>query len=147
VKRLLLLTLIACGAPTVEERRRAAEIPSAHEEPSSLCLLYGYSQGAPEATDAAALENLKLEAVRRDANFVVPEGFTRSNGRVSAGGRIYRCPDSAFRAKPAAACVPDCSPGYVCIDRKCISACNPPCERGQRCGADRICVGTGTAPN
>lgn len=38
------------------------------------------------------------------------------------------------------ACVPDCSPGYVCIDGACVTSCNPPCSAGQICGADRVCV-------
>jgi hypothetical protein len=136
---LLLLVLIACGAPTAEERLRAKEIGSAKDDPP--CTLYGYSQGAPASTDEGAIENLKVEAVRRDANFVVPDSFARQGGLVRATGRVYRCPDSLLRrpAPAPAACVPDCSPGYVCIDGKCLSACNPLCERGQRCGADRIC--------
>ena len=149
MRRLWLLTaLIGCAAPTAEERQRAAAIHSSKNEPPAQCLLYGYSQGAAAPTDEGALENLKLVAVQREANFVVPEELTRRGGMVSAAGRIYVCPDSALRAlsqpqpQPTPAplvCVPDCSPGYVCIDGKCISACNPLCEPGQRCGADRIC--------
>jgi hypothetical protein len=136
--------LIGCGAPNAEERQLAAAIHSSNEDPAH-CQLYGFSQGAAAATDEGALENLKLEAVRRDANFVVPDKLTRSDGQVRATGRIYVCPDWVLRApqKPAPppppACIPDCSPGYVCIEGKCISACNPLCEPGQRCGADRIC--------
>jgi hypothetical protein len=140
VRRLFLLALIACGAPTAEERQRAAEIYTAKDDPTASCLLYGYSQGAPAATEEGALENLKVEALRRDANLVVPDGLSRRGGTVSAGGRMYRCPESALRTPtPSLACVPDCSPGYLCIDGKCISACNPLCESGWRCGADRIC--------
>jgi hypothetical protein len=40
---------------------------------------------------------------------------------------------------PAAACEPECSPGYACVRGTCVSACNPPCGPGQRCGADRAC--------
>ncbi|APR77989.1 Hypothetical protein A7982_03336 [Minicystis rosea] len=36
-------------------------------------------------------------------------------------------------------CEPDCSPGYTCLRGKCVSACNPLCGAGERCGADRIC--------
>jgi hypothetical protein len=44
-------------------------------------------------------------------------------------------------AKPAAGplCEPDCSPGYTCLRGACVSACNPACGGGERCGADRIC--------
>jgi hypothetical protein len=144
VTRLLLLALIGCGAPNAEERQLAAAVPSSKDEPSSQCLLYGYSQGSDASSEEGALENLKVEALRRDANFVVLDSLTRRGGKVSAAGRVYVCPESALRAPPKPAptplvCVPDCSPGYVCIDGKCISACNPPCEAGQRCGPDRIC--------
>jgi hypothetical protein len=39
----------------------------------------------------------------------------------------------------APVCEPDCSPGYTCLRGVCVSACNPPCPAGERCGADRIC--------
>jgi hypothetical protein len=44
-------------------------------------------------------------------------------------------------AKPTArlSCEPDCSPGYTCIRGTCVSACNPVCGGGERCGTDRIC--------
>jgi hypothetical protein len=142
--------LIGCGAPTAEERERAAAMHSSKDDPSSQCLLYGYSEGAAASTEEGALENLKVEAARRDGNFVVPESFNKKGGAVSARGRVYVCPDWVLRAPAPATtttppppkpvvCVPDCSPGYVCIEGKCISACNPLCEPGQRCGADRIC--------
>jgi len=37
------------------------------------------------------------------------------------------------------ACEPSCSPGFVCSRGTCVSACNPVCEQGQRCGEDRMC--------
>ncbi len=37
-------------------------------------------------------------------------------------------------------CAPDCREGYVCIQGKCVSACNPPCDEGERCAADGQCV-------
>jgi hypothetical protein len=41
-------------------------------------------------------------------------------------------------AKPAT-CEPECSPGYTCLRGTCVSACNPACGAGERCGVDRIC--------
>jgi len=40
---------------------------------------------------------------------------------------------------PPRVCEPDCSPGYTCLRGTCVSACNPACTAGERCGADRIC--------
>jgi hypothetical protein len=50
--------------------------------------------------------------------------------------------------KPAAApvCEPDCSPGFTCLRGVCVSACNPLCAKGERCGADRICHPVAAAP-
>jgi hypothetical protein len=39
----------------------------------------------------------------------------------------------------AVACEPECSPGYTCLRGTCVSACNPACAAGERCGVDRIC--------
>lgn len=43
-------------------------------------------------------------------------------------------------AAPPPECIPDCSPGYTCVNGECISACNPPCGPGQVCSAERICT-------
>ena len=37
------------------------------------------------------------------------------------------------------ACVPACRTGYVCIDSRCVMACNPPCSAGERCTAQGEC--------
>jgi hypothetical protein len=36
-------------------------------------------------------------------------------------------------------CDPSCSPGFVCSRGSCVSACNPICGQGLRCGEDRVC--------
>jgi hypothetical protein len=36
--------------------------------------------------------------------------------------------------------VPECRSGFVCMEGQCVSACNPPCDAGQMCTADRMCV-------
>jgi hypothetical protein len=41
---------------------------------------------------------------------------------------------------PTQGCQPSCRQGYVCIDRSCVSACNPPCANGQLCSPDGQCV-------
>ena len=37
-------------------------------------------------------------------------------------------------------CVPDCRDGFVCVEGKCVSACNPACADGERCSGDGFCV-------
>jgi hypothetical protein len=48
-------------------------------------------------------------------------------------------PPSADSPPSAASCEPDCSPGFTCLRGACVSACNPRCGAGERCGADRVC--------
>ena len=47
---------------------------------------------------------------------------------------------------PGDTCAPACRDGFVCVERACVSACNPPCETGQRCsvqaGTARCVVAT-----
>lgn len=38
------------------------------------------------------------------------------------------------------ACFPDCREGYLCHEGACISACNPPCDDGERCTDEGECV-------
>jgi len=38
-----------------------------------------------------------------------------------------------------AACVPACRTGYVCVDGRCVMACNPPCAAEERCTAQGEC--------
>ncbi len=50
------------------------------------------------------------------------------------------------RPPPAPICEPDCSPGYTCLRGTCVSACNPLCASGERCGADRVCHAVTSLP-
>jgi hypothetical protein len=65
---------------------------------------------------------------------------------------LAAAPSSATAPSPAApppvalACEPDCSPGYTCLRGTCVSACNPLCAAGERCGVDRICHPLATPP-
>ncbi len=45
----------------------------------------------------------------------------------------------AGKAPAEKSCVPACRTGYVCVEGRCVSACNPPCEKGQRCTAKGEC--------
>lgn len=72
--------------------------------------------------------------------------FQKPEVRAALLGQIPAAPPPApFSAPPTAAppstpvCEPECSPGYTCLRGVCVSACNPPCPFGQRCGADRVC--------
>jgi hypothetical protein len=78
------------------------------------------------------LLQLRKHAAAINANYVVLDSINEGP-KGSAKGRAFYCPPS---------CTPDCSPGYVCMSGKCVSACNPPCGQGQQCGADRTCHST-----
>jgi hypothetical protein len=70
----------------------------------------------------------------------VVAGFQQSEVREALLGKDPAPPAPAPPAPAAAgACEPDCSPGYTCLRGVCVSACNPPCPAGERCGADRVC--------
>jgi hypothetical protein len=43
-------------------------------------------------------------------------------------------------------CVPTCRTAYVCIDGQCVSACNPPCEAGEKCTPEGSCEAAAPAP-
>ena len=58
---------------------------------------------------------------------------TRSDG----ADKIAR--DAPTVTTAATRCEPDCSPGFTCLRGRCVSACNPACDAGERCGADRVC--------
>jgi hypothetical protein len=45
-------------------------------------------------------------------------------------------PDAAAPPKPYD-CQPICRPGFMCVDGRCVSPCNPPCK------ADQVCAGLG----
>lgn len=124
-------------------------------EPPPFCQPAGVIEGEHRAfwglaNYEAALSDLTLKAARQGVNYVVMDAVRQpASGLLYAGGRAFRCPQAAAApmiaapAMPAppsvAACVPDCSPGYVCANGTCVSACNPPCGAGQQCGADRTC--------
>jgi hypothetical protein len=66
-------------------------------------------------------------------------GAGSAEAAVSASAVASAAPaPPAPPAKPAA-CEPECSPGYTCLRGTCVSACNPACAAGERCGVDRIC--------
>jgi hypothetical protein len=57
-----------------------------------------------------------------------------------AAGPLAAPAAAAPSPKPVSpACEPDCSPGYTCLRGACVSACNPLCSAGEKCGADRVC--------
>jgi hypothetical protein len=98
----------------------------------------------------AALGIMKLRAARAGMNYVVVDAMRQVGAQLlTLNGRGFVCPQGGLGvlggvgegqvAPQGPACVPDCSPGYTCVGGKCVSACNPPCTGGQRCGPDRIC--------
>jgi hypothetical protein len=43
-------------------------------------------------------------------------------------------------------CFPACREAYICIEGQCVSACNPPCDPGEKCTAEGACVATEPPP-
>ena len=71
---------------------------------------------APSSTDSAAIAD----------ESVAPDSDNSSAGAASTNG--------------ANECFPACRDGFLCHQSKCISACNPPCENGDVCTAQAMCV-------
>lgn len=71
-----------------------------------------------------------------------PDGQVRTGQDAGCG----RPPcDVAVDPGVSSGCVPDCSPGFTCVDSACVSACNPPCASDERCSAERVCVASDDA--
>lgn len=109
-----------------------------------------------------AMLDLRKKAVLGGGNTLVTDSIepprdTDYTPTFIVRARLYSCSADgppapapsvdAAAAKPAATpalaprtvCEPECSPGYTCLRGTCVSACNPLCGAGERCGADRVC--------
>jgi len=50
-------------------------------------------------------------------------------------------PSGAADAPPSGpACIPDCRKGFLCVEGRCVSACNPPCGADETCTEARECA-------
>jgi hypothetical protein len=135
------VSLAACNGTGRVTRPSTSPVQLSKAEPPETCQLVGTVSGTGWGVEEAYSE-LRSQARRKQANYVVLDGI--ANGVF---GRAFRCPVTAPAASgaPAAAsaaapaCEPECSPGFACVRGTCVSACNPPCEKGQRCDADRTC--------
>lgn len=68
---------------------------------------------------------------------------TTSEDQTSSAGAPAE-PDEGSPVQPEfsateAACVPACRAGFTCVHGSCISACNPPCAKGESCSAEGKC--------
>jgi hypothetical protein len=115
-------------------------------EPLPSCTAMGVAEGKDTSWGIAkyevALDRLRRTAYERGANYVTLDVVRNPSAEVVlVGGRLFKCPTEVVtQAAPAvSSCVPDCSPGFVCVNASCVSACNPQCSSTQQCGADRIC--------
>ena len=172
----LVIGALGCAPPVDPAAIAAVEVTSKIEPPPA-CRALGPLEGkdtdrwAPGGlSQHAALLDLRKKAAAGGGNHVVIDEVTPPQTSdympsFSIQGRLFACPAAAARsatlppepassATPASArvCEPDCSPGYTCLRGVCVSACNPLCPSGERCGADRICrpdavpVSPGRAP-
>ena len=125
-----------------------ADVPvlATKSEPPPSCTAMGVAEGKDTSWGIAkyevALDRLRRTAYERGANYVTLDAVRNPSAEVVlVGGRLFKCPTEVVtQAAPAvSSCVPDCSPGFVCVNASCVSACNPQCAATQQCGADRIC--------
>lgn len=61
-----------------------------------------------------------------------------ADGHAARGALVAQADEAEETGKQA--CVPACRTGYLCVEGKCVSSCNPPCAAGQVCRADGECV-------
>jgi hypothetical protein len=120
-----------------------AQVLATKSEPPPSCTAIGvaegrdFSLGVPQYE--VALDNLRKIAAERGANYLTLDEVRSTGNRVLVGGRLFKCPLEVTARGAPSSCVPDCSPGFACVNATCVSACNPPCAATQECGADRIC--------
>lgn len=137
--------------PTAEQYPNAVPelaVVMSKNEPSVVCSPLGVVEGKGN-DPRVGYDRMRTQAALRGANYVVIDGTTAGtiNAVAKVIGRAFRCPPPSANEAPASnndsrgasACVPDCSPGYVCVEAKCVSACNPSCASDERCSADRTC--------
>ncbi len=123
-----------------------AEVPvfATKNEPPPGCIAMGVAEGKDDTWGTpkyeVALDRLRRIAYERGANYVTLDTVrdTISNSLL-VGGRLVKCPTEVMTHAAPSTCVPDCSPGFVCVNASCVSACNPPCTATQQCGGDRMC--------
>lgn len=116
-----------------------ADVPvfATKNEPPPSCVAMGVAEGKDVGWGSAkyevALDRLRRIAYERGANYLTLDTVRNPMpNSLFVGGRLFKCPAPS-------PCVPDCSPGFVCVNASCLSACNPPCTATQQCGGDRIC--------
>jgi hypothetical protein len=122
-----------------------ADVPvlATKNEPPPGCIAMGVAEGKDGPWNApkyeVALDRLRRIAFERGANYVTLDVVRNPSNGLFVGGRLFKCPTDAMTNAAPSACVPECSPGFVCVSARCVSACNPQCAATQQCGADRIC--------
>lgn len=152
--------------PPVDPSALAAVQIDSKVEPPEACRALGALEGrdtdrwaAGGLSYGAALLDLRKKAVNGGGNRLVVDEVTspRATDYLPAfviQARLFKCPAAgagspvaraASAPAPVKTCEPDCSPGYICLRGSCVSACNPLCGAGERCGADRICRADPTA--
>lgn len=157
----------ACG-PAVDPAKLAAVQVVGVDSPPRSCRLLGpligkdsdrWVPGGPRYE--TAMLDLRKKAVLGGGNYLVMDSIEPPQDRdytptFIVRAKLFACPSTGAEratAEPAPSsaasaapkrtappiCEPDCSPGYTCLRGTCVSACNPLCAAGERCGADRIC--------
>src|SRR5262249_26190135 len=121
----------ALGAPTMTTQDMPPDaVLATKSEPPAGCVAKGVAEGEDRellgAKYEVALEQLRKNAYERGANYVTLDEVRGSGSSyLVVGGRLFKCPTEATTQTSASSssCTPDCSPGFVCIAGKCVSAC------------------------
>jgi len=76
--------------------------------------------------------------------FVCPKRDTEPEAQAKAQDPEAAAAAAALKDEeeiviPQAICEPSCSPGFTCSHGVCVTACNPECGAGARCGDDKVC--------
>jgi hypothetical protein len=109
---------------------------------------------SPSAGDYNPIFVIRAKLFSCEANHAENARITEPTGPLMPAAPAPRPPEPDRPVTPvtpaataaAPICEPDCSPGYTCLRGTCVSACNPLCGGGERCGADRICHAVAPLP-
>lgn len=78
------------------------------------------------------LKRQSSEDAAADAFATYEEDLRRYMNLCVSNGAVHACELGVPSPTPTG-CVPACRSGFVCVERQCRSACNPPCDAGQQC--------------
>lgn len=73
-------------------------------------------------------------------SFVADLQAEEVEGKSSQIERETHSTESENGVAPDKDCLPSCRPGYLCLEGRCVSPCNPPCPGGEVCSRNGKCI-------